>query len=567
MENQHLINEKMRLIEHLTGVNSSKINYYTEVKKRNEEIIKQNNRLEIIHQIIKDINIDMSLADIIERVYQRLPLVIHCEFLGLALMQDDNLVMTAMVPNCDCTGRPVPFKSLLWHAIRERKSMVYSLDEEQRAVHDCPPIKKLDLASLALDPLIVKGNVIGVLMIGSCTENAYREDEVNFTRQLADQLAICIENARLYEQVLKSKIEWEETFRALTDPVLIIDQNYNIVRCNNRLDGLPGKITGKPEKSKCYSYVWGRDEKCEFCLLDEVNKNRAPAYRRIQLESGKTFDVHYYPVFKGDREIYSVIHHIKDVTEQIKMEAQLMQSGKLAAIGEMAAGVAHELNNPMTVIIGNSQMIMRDAGMDEGNLELLRDIYNCGLRCKKIIQNLLTFSRQDPRPKSRTSLNDVVERVLSLIRYQINRNNVDIELNLDPNLPEVLANEQQLDQVLINFLLNARDAMENRRQHKKIIISTGVRKTGDGEYVAATVTDNGEGIPPENIMKIFNPFFTSKEAGRGTGLGLSVSLGIAEAHGGTIEVASKPGRGSSFTLLIPVDPHANATTHIRYQGR
>lgn len=112
MKNQQLINEKRRIIENLTGINSSKISYYTEVKK-------QNNRLEIIHQIIKDINIDMSLSDIIERVYQKLPSVIHCEFLGLALMQEDDLVMTAMIPDCDCTGKPVPFKSLLWNVGRK----------------------------------------------------------------------------------------------------------------------------------------------------------------------------------------------------------------------------------------------------------------------------------------------------------------------------------------------------------------------------------------------------------------------------------------------------------------
>ncbi|AGL02413.1 GAF domain-containing sensor histidine kinase [Desulfoscipio gibsoniae] len=553
MENQHLINEKKYLIEQLTGIHSSKINYYLEVKKRNEEIIKQNNRLEIIHQIIKDINIDMSLGDIIERVYQRLPLVIHCDFLGLALMQHSDLSMTAMIPDCDCTGRPVPFKSLLWHTVRERQSKVYSFSKEERTAQDCPPINQLNLVSLALDPLIVKSNVIGVLMIGSQRENAYTEDEVKFTRQLADQLTICIENARLYEQVLHGKMEWEETFRSLTDPILLIDQNYNIIRCNNQLEGLPGQINGEPEKSKCYRYVWGRDEKCEFCLMDEVYQNQAPAYRRIQLESGKTFDVHYYPVFKPNREIYSVIHHTKDITEQIKMEAQLTQSDKLAAIGEMAAGVAHELNSPMTAIIGNSQMIMRDGGIDESNAELLQDIINCGLRCKRIIQNLLTFSRQDQRPMARTNLNKVVESVLSLVQYQINRNNVAIKLNLDTNLPDVLANEQQLDQVLVNLLLNARDALENSPRDKQITITTELRKTDAGEYVTVKVTDNGEGIPAEHIMKIFNPFFTSKEANRGTGLGLSVSLGIAEAHGGTIEVNSTPGQGSCFTLFIPVN--------------
>lgn len=554
MQNQHLINEKMRLIENLTGVNSSKINYYLEVKKRNDEIIKQNNRLEIIHQIIKDINIDMSLTDIIQRVYERLPLVIQCDFLGLALIQNEKLSMTAMVPFENCTGRPTPFKSLIWDAVKERKSKVYTLSEEKRKTMSCPPIQKLNLASLSLDPLIVKGNVIGVLMIGSSREHAYTEDEVKFTRQLADQLAICIDNVRLYEQILKSKLEWEETFRALTDPILLLDQHHNIIRCNDRLDGLPGKNFGEPAKNKCYRYVWGHEKKCENCKLDEVYRKQSPAYHRVQLESGKTYDVYYYPVFNVKREIYSVIQHIKDVTEKIKIEAQLMQSGKLAAIGEMAAGVAHELNSPMTVIIGNSQIILRDDAIDKNNKDLLQDVVNCGLRCKKIIQNLLTFSRQDQRPMSRSSLNNVVERVLSLIQYQINRNNVDIELDLDKTLPDVLANEHQLDQVLINLLLNARDALENKPEDKKIIISTGVRKTDNETHVITTVTDNGEGIPPENIMKIFNPFFTSKEATKGTGLGLSVSLGIAEAHGGTIEVVSKLMQGSSFSLIIPVEP-------------
>lgn len=552
MENKYLVNDKMRLIKHLTGVNSSKLNYYLEVKKINEEIVKQNNRLEIIHQIIKDINIDMSLADIIERVYRRLPLVIHCDFLGLALMRGNELVMAAMVPECGCTGHPIPFRSLLRHAVRDKKSKVYSLGREDSAIYQCPPVRELSILSLSLDPLFVKGNVIGALMIGSARENAYSEDEIKFIRQLADQLAICIENARLYEQVLSSKIEWEETFRALTDPILLIDRNMDIIRCNERMDALPGQSAGESEKSKCYRYVWGRDSKCDNCMLDIVNKNRAPAYRRMQLESGKTFDVYYYPVFNARKEVYSVIHHIKDVTEKIRMEVQLMQSAKLAAIGEMAAGVAHELNSPMTVIIGNSQMILRDQETGCISTDLMKDVVNCGLRCKKIIQNLLTFSRQDQQPMAPVSLNNVVNRVLSLIKYQITRSGIIIELDLAAHLPEVAANEHQLDQVLINLILNARDALEKNSQDKRIIISTGVKEFEQAEFVSAMVTDNGEGIPGENLMKIFNPFFTSKGAAKGTGLGLSVSLGIAEAHDGTIEVVSKPGRGSSFSLLIPV---------------
>jgi len=138
MDNKHLINDKMSLIRHLTGVNSSKLNYYLEVKKINDEIIKQNNRLEIIHQIIKDINIRMSLADTIDRVYQRLPLVIRCDFLGLALMRENELIMTAMVPGCGCTGNPVPFKSLLWLAVKDKQSKVFTLDQNDDDIHICP---------------------------------------------------------------------------------------------------------------------------------------------------------------------------------------------------------------------------------------------------------------------------------------------------------------------------------------------------------------------------------------------------------------------------------------------
>jgi two-component system NtrC family sensor kinase len=222
----------------------------------------------------------------------------------------------------------------------------------------------------------------------------------------------------------------------------------------------------------------------------------------------------------------------------------------------MAAGVAHELNNPMTVIIGTAQLMLRE--VEEGNAEseLLNDIVNCGLRCKKIIQNLLTFSRQDHYPLVPTDLNEEVERVLSLIQYQINRNNIEITQDLYPELPRIVANGHHLQQVLINLLLNARDALDAVDREKKIEVRTSLSNNSNGqEQIVVTVMDNGIGIAPENLPKIFNPFYTSKEAIRGTGLGLSVSLGIAEAHGGTIEVESVPGGGSVFSLVLPAETH------------
>jgi signal transduction histidine kinase len=315
-------------------------------------------------------------------------------------------------------------------------------------------VQELELKCLILDPLKVKQNIIGMLIIGTREKNVYSQNDLAFSRQLADQLAICVQNRRLYEEVVQAKREWEEAFRA-----------------------------------------------------------------------------------------------------RVQMQAQLVQSAKLAAIGEMAAGVAHELNSPMTVIIGNAQMLQRELGPEHPSSQLLKDIVTCGLRCKKIIQNLLTFARQEPPVVTPTDLNEVVERVLSLVKYQINRNGIVICTDLARDLPMVAANGQQLDQVLINLLLNARDALDGvKREEKYIHISTGVRRGEDGQQqVVVAVKDNGQGIPPENLDRLFDPFFTTKEASRGTGLGLSVSLGIARAHGGTIEVESQPGEGSTFTLVLPLE--------------
>ena len=548
---ERLHNEKIKIIENLTGVDSSKLNYYLEAKKRSEEIIKQNHRLEIIYQIIQDINIDMSLEDIIVRVHEKLPQAIHCDFWGLAVLKKENLYMSAMIPGYVCVGEPISKESLMWEAVNYRESRVYCLKGDGSQL-TYPPVKRMGLLAMVACPLIAKGNVTGVLIMGSKTENVYGRDEVKFVDQLAGQLAMCMENARLYEQVLRGKNEWEETFKAVTDPIFLVDLSNNILRCNNQLDKLPG-IRNQSKSEKCYCQLWHRESKCEPCLMDEVCSTRRPAYTRMQTSTGMIYDVFYYPVFNENEEIYAVINHIKDVTEQCKMEAQLMHSGKLAAIGEMAAGVAHELNSPMTAILGNAQMLLRDLEDDHPQTDYVSDIVSCGLRCKKIIQNLLTFSRQDERPMSSISINEVVERVLSLVEYQINRNNVQIETNMGEQIPTVQANGHQLDQVLINFLLNARDALEGSGDIKKIDVYTGVTEIRGARAIYTTVVDNGEGISPECMEKIFNPFFTTKEASNGTGLGLSVSLGIAEAHGGTIEVRSEPGKGSRFSLVLPAE--------------
>lgn len=549
-----MFNERIKLIENLTGVNSSKLNYYVELKKRNEEIIKQNNRLEIINQLVRDINIDMTVKDIIKRVYSKLPLAIPCDFLGLALTRQDELYMKAILPPDLKSTDSIPMESFLWKCFKDGEAHIFENVCHMDILVNDEPESEGRVSSLAVVPLFIKGTAQGILLVGSSISSAYSLSELSFVQQLADQLAICILNAKLYKQVTRAKSEWETTFNAVTEPIVLIDRSFNILRSNNRFP-IDWDFNEEDEKNqKCYKRIWGQDKKCDECMMDETIRTERPAYKRVQLDSSKIFDIFYYPVFNEQNQIAGIIHHVKDVTEKTKMEVQLMQSAKLAAIGEMAAGVAHELNNPMTVIIGTAQIMQREMKEGSTEIEFLNDIINCGLRCKKIVQNLLTFSRQDEYPLAPTDLNEELERVLSLICYQINKNEIKIVQNLSPELPKINANGHQIQQVLINFLLNARDALEGLDREKIIEISTSVRENDCGKkWLLATVRDNGIGIEQDNLSKIFNPFYTSKNTIKGTGLGLSVSLGIAEAHDGTIEVDSVLGEGSSFSLVLPVE--------------
>ncbi|WP_019535446.1 sensor histidine kinase [Paenibacillus ginsengihumi] len=243
----------------------------------------------------------------------------------------------------------------------------------------------------------------------------------------------------------------------------------------------------------------------------------------------------------------------KDVSEKINLEAQLIQSAKMAALGEMAAGIAHELNSPLTAILGHVQLLMR--AMKEGRHgKMLADIYQCGLRCTKIIQNLLIFSRQEEVQPETIQLSELIDDVLGLVGYQLVVSGITVRKETEQSLPSVRGSRNQIEQVIINLLLNARDAVQGKND-PEITVGTCLTRLEERLFVSVYVRDNGVGIAGEHLSQIFNPFFTTKERMKGTGLGLSVSLGIAESHGGKLLVDSRVGEYSVFSLLLPVPDH------------
>ncbi|WP_100400396.1 ATP-binding protein [Bacillus sp. FJAT-44742] len=544
---------KQTMIEHLTGVKSSKMNYYTELKKTIQELEKKNINLEIMNESLKSFNVNMDIDDMLKNVLEKLQRVYSVSRISLSLLEEGELILTNVYPLDSKflqVGSKLPSdESLYWEATYQKRATLYSfpLKKEEVPYIERHTFEKLGMESVLALPLLSKERVLGVLSLGSKEFAAYSEDDLSFFQQFADQLAVCIENSRLYNAVLQGKKEWESTFNAVEDMLFLISEEEKILRFNqavlNFFKVKPGEIIGRHYADILFRHPKSKGEELDFSQSQHA---------RLVLEENRICEMNTYPVITDDNQLHGILLYIKDVTKRTHIEAQLMQSGKLAAIGEMAAGVAHELNSPLTAILGNAQLLLRQADQKDISYELLTDIRNCGDRCKHIIRNLLTFSRQDEYMFQECSLNQAVEQVLSLVKYQIERQHIQVTVTLASELPAFNGSMQQIEQTIINLLLNAKDVLlEEEKEEKCILIETkAIFKEGE-EWVELTVSDNGKGIPPRLQTEIFHPFYTTKETDKGTGLGLSVSLGIAKAHGGMLTVTSEEGKGSCFTLLLP----------------
>jgi two-component system NtrC family sensor kinase len=248
----------------------------------------------------------------------------------------------------------------------------------------------------------------------------------------------------------------------------------------------------------------------------------------------------------------------RDRRRRAEAENRLLQSEKQSSVGRLAAGVAHEINNPLTGILTFTRILQRSKDIGDKSQSHLKKIAESTVRVRKIVKGLLDFSRQTELDQEATDVNRLIRTVISPMENQALVKGVTITFNPGENLPMLTLDRSQFQSVLINLIINAFDAME---QGGTIIISTGIILSAsdtDQKGVEITVADTGCGIQHEDLDKLFDPFFTTKEVGKGTGLGLSVSYGIVQRHGGTIRVQSEVGRGSTFTIWIPVDEQRNS---------
>lgn len=281
-----------------------------------------------------------------------------------------------------------------------------------------------------------------------------------------------------------------------------------------------------------------------FASLEIRVRHKSGDWRRIRFN--------FSPLCDERNNIEGVVLSGRDVTDLKRLEEQLIQAEKLAAMGQMLAGVAHELNNPLTAILGVTELLRERAGSDESVKRQLELTHRQARRAARIVQNLLEFSRPASPQKKHLDVNALVERTLQLHEHSLRRNNIEVDFRPQSDLPGVIGDANQLIQVLLNLVTNAEQAIREVRDTGRLQIRLGCL----GSRISITVQDDGVGIRPEALPRIFDPFYTTKRPGGGTGLGLSICMSIIREHGGNIEAESLPAGGSAFTIHLPAVPGA-----------
>ncbi|MDX1386161.1 MAG: ATP-binding protein [bacterium] len=350
----------------------------------------------------------------------------------------------------------------------------------------------------------------------------------------------------LFEVVSEGKRVWETTFDAVVDPVLIVDREYNIQRANLAAAASAEVDVRDLVLKKCYAQFAKRESPCPGCPMMASHQKHAHKRKGLNpFADGREFVASAFPITgKQGEDLGLAVMQYQDMSAIRKLEAQLVQNEKMAALGAFASGVAHDINNPLSGVLAFAQLAMQGLDKESQTFQDLKEIETSALRCKKIVENLLLFSkplREDDR--NHVDLGEIVRKVLPNLQVQWNDSSYQLTVKLE-KLSPVFVSEAKFEQVFTNLLSNAYQAIQDGGE---ITIYSGE----ESNMVYVDITDNGTGISSENLKKIFDPYFTTKAKGGGTGLGLPTTYNIVREHGGRIKVKSELGRGSSFRVFVP----------------
>jgi two-component system, NtrC family, sensor kinase len=402
-------------------------------------------------------------------------------------------------------------------------------------------------------PLRVKGNTLGYLALGKTEDDDFLSSEdVDLLQTVSGYVAMAIEGARLYESLERKALEYqalkdfsENIIESIDAGIVAWNPEQRIESWNSSMERLYGIPCAEAE-GKRLADVFPSE------LISQLPRHSEP-YRALNLykfhlnnAAGRALIVNLstVPLLGKDDQVIGRLLIMTDLTDRVELEDQLVQAEKLSSIGVLAAGVAHEVNTPLAVITSQLQMLMRQLPSGDPHSPVLERVVKQGFRASEIINNLLKFSRVSGSERVELELNKTIQETLSLVAPVLRAAKISVQTDLDSDLPTIDGNAGKLQQVFMNLIMNARDAMPYGGD---LAVST----RASDSMVCVEIADNGVGISPENLRRIFDPFFTTKATNRGTGLGLAVSYGIIREHSGKIYVDSSVGGGASFRLEFP----------------
>lgn len=503
----------------------------------------------------------LELENLLKVIASEVIRVLDVDSIGIYLIKGENLELAyAEGYSLEFYQRPIVTRSigdgLLGKVAKEGLPMVF----EDLTTSDTPYLEialKEGLKSAAYIPLISKGKVLGVMRVSSHSSHVFSPQDVNHLIIIGNRIGEGINRCQLYHL---SEEKYRFLFNANPNPIFIIDKDtLKILDANARAEEYYGYSRGELLEMSFADLECEKDKELISCLKSVSKGQLFLCYRRrCRKRSGELLYVDIYACLANymGREVLIVV--TADVTELVKKETHLIQAAKMSTLGQMASGIAHELNQPLSVIKAGSdfflKMIKKGEKIEDEELRIIAEEVGAQVdRASEIINHLRSFARPSEVRKAKIDINAPIRDVFRMLGQQLRVHRIEVKLNLDESLPPIMADHNRLEQVFINLIINAMDAMEEKeeKEKKKIKKILSIRSYLEDGKIVVTVSDTGVGIPEGIMDRVFEPFFTTKQVGKGTGLGLSISYGIIKEYGGAIDIKSEEGVGTTFILKFP----------------
>ena len=526
------------------------------VAERTERLAEAERVLRRMFTLGQQVTTELQPGRVLDRFVEAVVDVALADAGSVALVEKDgNLRIVAAAGNvASLVGMTVPIEgSALGRAVRTGRP--WSTGNWPAALEEtgAAPLRNVlegadvpRMGSVLVVPLERRGEVIGAVGVGATAYDAFTADTLARVESMTDMLTVALANAELVETLRQTEWRFRTLFRAAPDAVLTVLAGGRVREANDAVRELTGTDPMNVVGSMLIDLVVPDDRsRVEQALATAAAGS--PVRLEVRFDRAGTTRVASLALARlPEAEPPSVLVVARDETHERDMRARLVETERLAAVGELVAGVAHEVNNPLGSISAFAQLMLRDPALPPAMRESVEVIKGEAMRASQVVKDLLAFARRSEPQRAPLDLNHVLDRTLRLRGYELDGSRITVETDLEPSLPPVLGDARQLQQVALNLVTNAIQAMGPRGGG-----TLRVRTRAAGEFVVAELSDTGPGIPAELRARIFEPFFTTKEEGEGTGLGLSVSYGIVAAHGGSLRVSDSGPGGTTFCLSLP----------------